>query len=325
MKDIICPSCAKVFQIDDSGYSAILKQVHDQEFNQQLDQRVKSEVQLAVTNRDLENEKIKNAGKAQFDLEIKMRDDEIASLKDYKLKKSTKMVGESLEQHCETEFEKIRATAFQGAYFKKDSDAKLGSKGDYIFKDFDSDGNEYISIMFEMKNESKETEKKMKNKSFLKELDKDRNEKKCEWAVLVSTLESDNEIYDGITDMSHEYPKMFVVRPDGFIPIISVLRNMARKNIDIKMELVRAQQENIDVTKILSKVDEFKSKFSKNLGTSQKKSDQVIEEIDKAIKALENTKKALQETYLYLNKADSDLDDLISITLPSNRPKEISG
>ena len=261
----------------------------------------------------------------QFDLEIKMRDDEIASLKDYKLKKSTKMIGESLEQHCETEFEKIRATAFQGAYFKKDSDAKLGSKGDYIFKDFDSDGNEYISIMFEMKNESKETEKKMKNKSFLKELDKDRNEKKCEWAVLVSTLESDNEIYDGITDMSHEYPKMFVVRPDGFIPIISVLRNMARKNIDIKMELVRAQQENIDVTKILSKVDEFKSKFSKNLGTSQKKSDQVIDEIDKAIKALENTKKALQETYLYLNKADSDLDDLISITLPTNRPKEISG
>ena len=325
MKDIICPSCNKVFQIDDSGYSAILKQVHDQEFKQQLDQRVKSEVQLAVTNRDLENEKIKNAGKAQFDLEIKMRDDEIASLKDYKLKKSTKMVGESLEQHCETEFEKIRATAFQGAYFKKDSDAKLGSKGDYIFKDFDSDGNEYISIMFEMKNESKETEKKMKNKSFLKELDKDRNEKKCEWAVLVSTLESDNEIYDGITDMSHEYPKMFVVRPDGFIPIISVLRNMARKNIDIKMELVRAQQENIDVTKILSKVDEFKSKFSKNLGTSQKKSDQVIDEIDKAIKALENTKKALQETYLYLNKADSDLDDLISITLPTNRPKEISG
>jgi hypothetical protein len=325
MKDIICPSCDKVFQIDDSGYSAILKQVHDQEFKQQLDQRVKSEVQLAVTNRDLENEKIKNAGKAQFDLEIKMRDDEIASLKDYKLKKSTKMIGESLEQHCETEFEKIRATAFQGAYFKKDSDAKLGSKGDYIFKDFDSDGNEYISIMFEMKNESKETEKKMKNKSFLKELDKDRNEKKCEWAVLVSTLESDNEIYDGITDMSHEYPKMFVVRPDGFIPIISVLRNMARKNIDIKMELVRAQQENIDVTKILSKVDEFKSKFSKNLGTSQKKSDQVIDEIDKAIKALENTKKALQETYLYLNKADSDLDDLISITLPTNRPKEISG
>lgn len=325
MKDITCPNCDKVFQIDDSGYSAILKQVHDQEFKQQLDQRVKSEVQLAVTNRDLENERIKNAEKVQFDLEIKMRDDEIASLKDYKLRKSTKMIGESLEQYCETEFEKIRATAFQGAYFKKDSDAKLGSKGDYIFKDFDSDGNEYISIMFEMKNESKETVKKMKNKSFLKELDKDRNEKKCEWAVLVSTLESDNEIYDGITDMSHEYPKMFVVRPDGFIPIISVLRNMARKNIDIKMELVRAQQENIDVTKILSKVDQFKSKFSKNLGDSQKKSDQVIDEIDKAIKALENTKKALQETYLYLNKADGDLDDLISITLPTNKLKEISG
>ena len=137
MKDIICPSCNKVFQIDDSGYSAILKQVHDQEFKQQLDQRVRSEVQLAVTNRDLENEKIKNAGKAQFDLEIKMRDDEIASLKDYKLKKSTKMVGESLEQHCEIEFERMRPIGFQSASFKKDNDASTGSKGDYIFKDFD--------------------------------------------------------------------------------------------------------------------------------------------------------------------------------------------
>jgi hypothetical protein len=179
--------------------------------------------------------------------------------------------------------------------------------------------------MFEMKNESKETEKKMKNKSFLKELDKDRNEKKCEWAVLVSTLESDNEIYDGITDMSHEYPKMFVVRPHEFISIISILRNAARTNIDTKMELVRAQQENIDVTKILDKVDQFKSKFSKNLGAGQKKSDQVIIEIDKAIKALENAKNDLQTTYLYLSKADSDLDDLINITLPLNKPKEING
>jgi hypothetical protein len=324
VKDIKCPNCDKVFQIDDSGYSAILKQVHDQEFNQQLDQRVKSEVQLAVTNRDLENEKIKNAGKAQFDLEIKMRDDEIASLKDYKLKKSTKMVGESLEQHCETEFEKIRATAFQGAYFKKDSDAKLGSKGDYIFKDFDSDGNEYISIMFEMKNESDQTAKKKKNTEFLKELDKDRTEKKCEYAVLVSVLESGNELYDdGITDVSHLYPKMYVIRPSFFIQIISLLRNNAKNSVGIRLELSRAKQQNIDITNFQSKVDDFRRTFGKNIELSQKKSDEVIDQIDKAIKSLEATKKALQETTKYLGKANDNLTDLMEVTLPSPKVGEI--
>ena len=326
MKDIICPGCNKVFQIDDSGYSAILKQVHDQEFKQQLDERMKSEVQLAITNRDFENEKVKNAEKVQFDLEIKRRDDEIASLKDYKLKKSTKMVGESLEQHCEVEFERMRPIGFQSASFKKDNDASSGSKGDYIFKDFDSDGNEYISIMFEMKNESDQTATKKKNTDFLKELDKDRTEKKCEYAVLVSVLESGNELYDdGITDVSHIYPKMYVIRPSFFIQIISILRNTAKSSVGIRLELSRAKQQNIDITNFQSKVDDFRDKFGKNVELSQKKSDEVIDQIDKAIKSLEATKKALQDTTKYLGKANDNLTDLMEVTLPSPKVKEIDG
>ena len=326
MKDIKCPSCDKVFQIDDSGYSAIVKQVHDQEFQQQLDQRMKSEVQLAVTQRDYENEKIKSTEKIQFELEIKRRDDEIASLKDYKDKLSTKMLGESLEQHCEIAFNQMRPIGFQSAYFEKDNDASSGSKGDYIFKDFDSDGNEYISIMFEMKNESDQTATKKKNVDFLKELDKDRTQKACEYAVLVSKLESGNELYDvGIVDVSHHYPKMYVIRPQFFIPIISFLRNAAKNNEGIRLELSRAKQQNIDITNFQSKVDDFRGKFGKNIELSQKKSDEVIDQIDKAIKSLEATKKALQDTTKYLDKANDNLTELMEVTLPSPKVKEIDG
>lgn len=324
MKDIKCPNCDKVFQIDDSGYSAILKQVHDQEFQHQLDQRVKSEVQLAVARQNLEHEKLKNDEKKQHEKEIRLRDDEIASLKDYKLKKSTKMVGESLEQHCEIEFNRMRPIGFQNAYFEKDNDARAGSKGDYIFRDFDSEGNEYISIMFEMKNESDETATKKKNVDFLKELDKDRTQKKCEYAVLVSALESGNELYDvGIVDVSHLFPKMYVIRPSFFIQIISILRNTAKNNEGIRLELLRAKQQNIDITNFQSKVDDFRRTFGRNVELSQKKSDEVIDQLDKAIKSLESTKKALQDTTKYLGKANDNLSDLMEVTLPSPKAKEI--
>jgi hypothetical protein len=326
LKDIKCPNCDKVFQIDDSGYSAILKQVHDQEFKLQLDQRVKSEVQAAVTNRDFENEKVKNQRQKQFENEIKLRDDEIAALKDYKRKQSTKMVGESLEQHCEIEFNRMRPIGFQSAYFDKDNDAKSGSKGDYIFRDYDSDGNEYISIMFEMKNESDQTAAKKKNTDFLKELDKDRTQKNCEYAVLVSALESGNELYDvGIVDVSHLYPKMYVIRPQFFIPIITILRNTAGNNIGMQLELTRAKQQNIDITNFQSKVDDFRRTFSRNVELSQNKSDEVIEQIDKAIKSLEATKKALQDTTKYLGKANDNLTDLMEVALPTPKVKEIRG
>lgn len=326
MKDIKCPNCDKVFQIDDSGYSAILKQVHDQEFNVQLEQRVKSEVRAAVKDRDLENEKSKNERQKEFENEIKLRDDEIAALKDYKLKKSTKMVGESLEQHCEIEFNRMRPIGFQSAYFDKDNDAKSGSKGDYIFRDYDSDGNEYISIMFEMKNESDQTAAKKKNTDFLKELDKDRTQKNCEYAVLVSALESGNELYDvGIVDVSHLYPKMYVIRPQFFIPIITILRNTAGNNIGMQLELTRAKQQNIDITNFQSKVDDFRRTFSRNVELSQNKSDEVIEQIDKAIKSLEATKKALQDTTKYLGKANDNLTDLMEVALPTPKVKEIRG
>jgi hypothetical protein len=236
------------------------------------------------------------------------------------------MFGESLEQHCEIEFERMRAIGFQSASFGKDNDASSGSKGDYIFKDFDSDGHEYISIMFEMKNESDQTAAKKKNVDFLKELDKDRTQKKCEYAVLVSVLELGNELYDaGIVDVSHHYPKMYVIRPQFFIPIISFLRNAAKNNEGMRLELWRAKQQNIDIANFHSKVDEFREKFGKNVELSQKKSDEVIDQIDKAIKSLEATKKALQDTTKYLGKANDNLTDLMEVTLPSSKIKEIDG
>ena len=219
----------------------------------------------------------------------------IERLRDMKARLSTKMVGETLEQHCETEFNRIRSTAFPKAYFEKDNDAKGGSKGDYIFRDSDEAGTEIVSIMFEMKNESDATATKKKNEEFLKELDKDRTEKGCEYAVLVSPLEPDSELYNtGIVDVSHRYPKMYVVRPQFFIPIITLLRNAAMNSLQYKSQLAIVKAQNIDITNFETELDSFKSGFAKNFDIASRRFQTAIDEIDKSIDHLKKTKEALE-------------------------------
>lgn len=252
---------------------------------------------------------------------IKMKDDEIALRKDMKLKLSTKMIGETLEQHCETEFNKLRATAFQHAYFEKDNDSKTGSKGDYIYKETDEAGNEIISIMFEMKNEGDETATKKRNEDFLKELDKDRNEKKCEFAVLVSLLEAENELYNtGIVDVSHKYPKMYVVRPQFFIPIITLLRNAAMNTLKYKAELALVRSQNVDITNFEDNINKFKEGFAKNYDIASRKFKTAIEEIDKTIDHLQKTKDALLSSENNLRLANNKAEDLTIKRLTRGNP-----
>ncbi|MDB4415802.1 DUF2130 domain-containing protein [Akkermansiaceae bacterium] len=245
----------------------------------------------------------------RYQIQLKDREEQIERLKDMKAKLSTKMVGESLEQHCETEFNRIRATAFQNAYFEKDNDASSGSKGDYIFRDMDEDDNEIVSIMFEMKNESDTTATKKKNEDFFKELDKDRNEKKCEYSVLVSLLEPDSELYNtGIVDVSHRYPKMYVVRPQFFLQIISLLRNSGVSSLAYKAELNLMRKQNIDVTNFETKLEEFKSGFAKNYDLASRKFHSAIDEIDKSITHLQKTKEALLSSERNLRLANDKAD-----------------
>ncbi|MBF1725640.1 MAG: DUF2130 domain-containing protein, partial [Streptococcus sp.] len=232
--------------------------------------------------------------KDQFELELKAKDEAIAFYKDFKAKQSTKMVGESLEQHCEIEFNRLRMTAFPRAEFGKDNDAKTGSKGDYIYREYDENGIEILSIMFEMKNENDETATKKKNEHFFKELDKDRHEKQCEYAILVSLLEADNELYNtGIVDVSYQYPKMYVVRPQFFIPIITLLRNAALNSLQYKQELALMRDQHIDITHFEEDLETFKKGFARNYELASKKFQSAIDEIDKTIKSLEKTKAAL--------------------------------
>ena len=259
--------------------------------------------------------------KAQYETQIKDRDDAIERLKDLKARMSTKMVGETLEQHCEIEFNKLRATAFPTAYFEKDNDASAGSKGDYVFRDSDADGVEYISIMFEMKNEMDTTATKKKNEDFLKELDKDRNDKKCEYAVLVSLLEPENDLYNtGIVDVSHRYPKMYVVRPQFFIPIITLLRNSAQSSLAYKSELARIKAQNIDITNFEEELETFKSGFSRNYELASRKFQSAIAEIDKAIKALEKTKAELMGSENNLRLANDKAQDVTIKRLTRKNP-----
>lgn len=245
----------------------------------------------------------------RYQVQLKDREEQIERLKDMKAKLSTKMVGESLEQHCETEFNRIRATAFQKAYFEKDNDASSGSKGDYIFRDMDEDDNEIVSIMFEMKNENDTTATKKKNEDFFKELDKDRNEKKCEYSVLVSLLEPDSELYNtGIVDVSHRYPKMYVVRPQFFLQIISLLRNSGVSSLAYKAELNLMRKQNIDVTNFETKLEEFKSGFAKNYDLASRKFHSAIDEIDKSITHLQKTKEALLSSERNLRLANDKAD-----------------
>ena len=259
--------------------------------------------------------------KENFAIQLKAKDTEIAFYKDLKTKMSTKMVGETLEQHCEIEFNKLRATAFQNAYFEKDNDARTGSKGDYIFRETTTDGIEFISIMFEMKNEMDTTATKHKNEDFLKELDKDRQEKNCEYAVLVSLLEADNELYNtGIVDMSHKYPKMYVIRPQFFISMITLLRNAALNSVQYRRQLSDYKNQNIDISHFEEDMNDFKEKFGRNYQLASDKFKKAIEEIDKTIKSLQKMKDNLLSSENYLRLANNDTEDLSIKKLTRGNP-----
>ena len=400
MQEIKCPKCGEVFQVDESGYSAIVKQVRDKEFSKEIQNResqFESEKENAIQLAKLEAEKMFNEKlnkkenelneievkkdkeitelknklatfdkdkeleinklitklntelsekdshiatlkgekaltekecqlkeqslKEQYEEKLRFKEEEIARYKDFKSKLSTKMVGESLEQHCEIEFNQLRATGFKNAYFEKDNDAKTGSKGDYIYRDKDAEGIEFISIMFEMKNEMDTTSTKKKNEDFLKELDKDRREKNCEYAVLVSLLEPESELYNaGIVDMSHRYPKMYVIRPQFFIPIITLLRNAAANSLEYKHELEIIKAQNVDVSNFEAEMNDFKDKFSRNFRLASEKFQKAIEEIDKTIDHLQKTKEALLSSENNLRLANSKAEDLSIKRLTKNNP-----
>ena len=257
----------------------------------------------------------------KYETQIKDRDEAIERLRDMKARLSTKMVGETLEQHCEAEFNKIRGAAFPNAYFEKDNDASFGSKGDFIFRDTDSAGTEIVSIMFEMKNESDTTATKKKNEDFLKELDKDRLEKKCEYAILVSLLEPENELYNsGIVDVFHRYPKMYVIRPQFFIPIITLLRNAAMKSLEYKAELALVKSQNIDITNFENDLETFKTAFGKNYDLAARKFQTAIDEIDKSIDHLQKTKDALLGTDRNLRLANEKAQDVTIKKLTRKNP-----
>jgi len=390
MNDVICPNCKKAFKVDEAGFADILKQVRDQQFETEIEQRLevaendknnavqiaeaklKNELQLEFSKKeqeiqslksstDLELAKIKSQmaiaeaekktavieattiinkerDKLVYELSnkenekllleksineafaekmklkeeaLKMKDDEIERLRDFKQKLSTKMVGETLEQHCEIEFNRIRATAFQAAYFEKDNDISGGTKGDYIYRELDPNGNELVSIMFEMKNEGDETSTKKKNEDFFTKLNKDRNDKNCEYAVLVSLLEGDNELYNsGILDVSYKYPKMYVIRPQFFITIITLLRNAAKNSLQYKNELSLMRNQSIDVTNFENKINSFKEGFSKNYELASRKFETAVGEIDKTINHLNKTKEALLSSVNNLRLANNKAEEL---------------
>ena len=270
---------------------------------------------------ELQNELSEKSLKMRYEDQLKERDDLIERLRDMKIKLSTKMVGESLEQHCENEFNRLRATAFPNAYFDKDNDASFGSKGDYIFRDFDCEGNEIVSIMFEMKNECDSTSNKKKNEDFLKELNKDRIEKNCEYAVLVSLLESENDLFNGgIVDFSYRYPKMYVVRPQCFLPIISLLRNASLKSLEYKSELAAIKEQNIDITNFENSLELFKDSFGKNYALASKRFETAILEIDKSINHLQKTKDALLGADRNLRLANDKAQEVSVKRLTRNNP-----
>ncbi|MCF0238141.1 MAG: DUF2130 domain-containing protein [Sphaerochaetaceae bacterium] len=282
--------------------------------------------QLLVLKGDFDNQKIANDERLRtikegFEMQLKMKDDLIGQLKDFKLKQSTKMVGESLEQYCSNEFNKIRATAFPNAYFEKDNDSSSGSKGDFIYKEEDGEGNEIISIMFEMKNEMEDTVVKHHNSEFFKKLDKDRNEKKCEYAILVTMLESDNELYNsGIVDVSYAYNKMYVIRPQFFIPIITVLRNAALKAMSLKRELVEAKNASIDITNFETNLNDFKTKFDNNYRMASERFEKAVHEIDATIDHLNKVKENLIASERNLRLANDKAESLTIKRLVKDNP-----
>jgi len=284
-------------------------------------EKERDELAVKLQSKDHEKQMSDISLKDKYENELKLKDEMIERYKDIKLKLSTKMVGETLEQHCETEFNKLRATGFQNAYFEKDNDTKTGSKGDYIYRETDEAGNEIISIMFEMKNEGDETATNHRNEDFLRELDKDRTEKKCEYAVLVTLLEAENELYNtGIVDVFHRYPKMYVVRPQFFIPIITLLRNAAMNSLKYKAELALVRSQNIDITNFEDNINTFKEGFAKNYDLASRKFKTAIEEIDKTIDHLQKTKEALLSSENNLRLANNKTEDLTIKRLTHGNP-----
>jgi len=312
---------AKVVQAEQEKRQAVLEATRtiEKERDGLLNQLSNKEVERQLQEKSIQeqfNQKLLTKEET-----IKMKDDEIARLKDFKQKLSTKMVGESLEQHCEVEFNKLRATGFQNVYFEKDNDASSGSKGDFIYRENDQNGNEILSIMFEMKNEGDVTATKKKNEDFFKELDKDRNEKKCEYAILVSMLEADNELFNnGIVDVSHKYKKMYVIRPQFFIPIITILRNAALNSMQYKEELAIIRNQNIDITNFEEKINDFKSGFSRNYDLASRQFKTAIEEIDKTMNHLQKTKEALLASVNNLRLANSKTEELTIKKLTHGNP-----
>ena len=404
MNEIKCPNCGQVFQIDETSYESILRQVRDDEFNKQINARekqykdekeneiklaeahIREELQKQISNKDMELSNLKNQVanieeqtknkldkeyqdnlnqknteileltnklelnatnskleinkalsekeqkitelsselelknkeyelrekniKESYDIQLKNKDEQIEYYKDFKAKQSTKMIGESLEQHCSDSFNSLRPL-FPNAYFEKDNDARTGSKGDFIYRDYDEDGNEIVSIMFEMKNEADETATKHKNEDFFKELDKDRREKSCEYAVLVTLLEMDNDLYNnGIVDVSHKYDKMYVVRPQFFIPLITLIRNLSSKSLEYRKELELIKNQNIDITNFESRMEQFKNDFGRNYRLASEKFKKAIDEIDKSISSLQKTKEALLSSENNLRLANGKAEDL---------------
>ena len=411
MNKLTCPHCKTPFEVDEQGYSSLVKQVRDEQFEKELRRaelaatnektaavekavlEAQQNSQQAIGDKDLEIERLKAAAEAevlkaqsslkneivelkgkienaesvkkleisekmkevdseilrlksalenkdlQFVLEknnleknhlldlqakdklIEMKEDEVERYKDFKQRQSTKMIGESLEQHCEFQFNKLRSTAFPTAYFDKDNDASSGSKGDYIFREVDENGVELISIMFEMKNEGDETATKKKNEDFFKELDKDRSQKNCEYAILVSMLEADNEVYnEGIVDVSYKYEKMYVIRPQFFISMISLLRNSARNAMAYKQELQTVRNQNIDIANFESEMEDFKDAFARNYDIASRKFKTAVDEIDKTISHLNKVKDNLLASEKQLGHANNKAEDLTIKKLTKNSP-----
>ncbi len=284
-------------------------------------EKQRDEFRSGLQQMKLQKELSEKSLKDTYEARLKDRDEAIERLRDMKARLSTKMVGETLEQHCETEFNRLRATAFPHAYFEKDNDARSGSKGDYIFRDADDEGIEIVSIMFEMKNESDTTATKKRNEDFFKELDKDRNEKGCEYAILVSLLEADNELYNtGIVDVSHRYPKMYVIRPQFFIPMITLLRNAAMGALEFKSELALVKAQNIDITNFENDLESFKTAFAKNYDLASRRFQTAIDEIDKSINHLQKTKDALLGTDRNLRLANNKAQDVTIKKLTRKNP-----
>lgn len=290
----------------------------EKELAQKKEELIKAE--NAIETEKKERELSENKIRESYSLLLDDKNKQIEQLRDMKARMSTKMVGESLEQHCETQFNMQRAVSFQNAYFEKDNDAKNGSKGDYIFRDYDN-GMEYISIMFEMKNEMGSTEVKHKNEDFFKKLDKDRKEKNCEYAVLVSLLESDSELYNsGIVDVSYKYEKMYVIRPQFFIPIIAILRNVARESLSYRHSLIEERTKNVDITNFENDLNEFKESFTRSVRLAGQNFDKAMDEIDSTINHLEKVRDALRLTQKQLLQADNKAEDLTIKKLTRNNP-----